>query len=113
MPAGPPLVLIEPTLCSERPARPENRITLISSSTMHCTNNVLPLADQAMPWHQRPIESSAVLVSWVPVRDQICNRPLPLKNGEFAGLLEPFITVTATNLPSGESLMPAGVWPTV
>src|SRR5262245_42092972 len=113
MPAGPPLVLMEPTFCSERPARPEKRMTLISSSTMHCTSRVLPLADQAMPWHQRPIGSSAALLSCVPVRDQICNNPLPLKKGELAGLLEPFITVTATNLPSGDNLIPSGVWPTV
>ena len=36
-----------------------------------------------------------------------------LKNGELSGLLEPFMTVTATNLPSGEIFMPSGVWPTV
>src|SRR5215510_4801048 len=113
MPAGPPLVLMEPTFCNDRPASPEKRITLISSSTMHCTNRVLPLADQAMPWHQRPIDSSAVLVNCVPVRVQICNRPLPLKKGEFGALLVPFMTLTATNLPSGDSLMPSGVWPTV
>src|SRR5262245_43311985 len=114
MPAGPPLVLMEPTFCNDRPASREKRITLISSSPMHCTtSSVLPLADQAMPWHQRPIDSSAALVNCVPVRVQICNRPLPLKKGEFAGLLEPFITLTATNLPSGDSLIPSGVWPTV
>src|SRR5215813_8847296 len=113
MPAGPPLVLMEPTFCNDRPASPEKRITLISSSTMHCTNSVLPLADQAMPWHQRPMGNSEVLVSWVPVRDQICRIALPLKKGELAGLLDPLLTITATNLPSGESLMPSGVWPTV
>ena len=62
MPAGPPLVLMAPTFCSDRPVRPEKRMTLISSSTMHCTSRVLALEAQAMPWHQCPIGSSAALV---------------------------------------------------
>jgi hypothetical protein len=39
--------------------------------------------------------------------------PAPLKNGESFGLLLPFMTTTATTEPSGEILMPSGVWPTV
>jgi len=49
MPAGPPLVLIDPTFCSDRPERPEKRMTLISSSTMHCTSRVLLFDDQTTP----------------------------------------------------------------
>src|SRR5262249_40822139 len=57
MPAGPPLVLMEPTFCSARPLKPA---TTISSSTMHCASTVRLLEDQAMPWHHRPIGISAV-----------------------------------------------------
>src|SRR6185503_21139109 len=112
MPAGPPLVLMVPTFCKERPPNPEKRTTVISSSTMHCTSSVLLLEDQAMPWHHLPIASSPDLVSCVPLRAHTWSRPLVLKNGEVAGLLVPFMTVTATNLPSGDILMPSGVCPT-
>src|SRR5262249_25759230 len=113
MPAGPPLVLMVPTFCKDLPPGPEKRTMLISCSTMHCTNSVLALEDQAMPWHQCPIGSSPALESWVPLRDQTCSSALSLKNGELTALFEPLLTVTATNLPSGDILMPSGVWPTV
>src|SRR5205809_7258313 len=95
MPAGPPLVLMVPTFCSDRPPSPEKRTTVISSSTMHCTSSVLLLEDQAMPWHHLPIAISPDLVSCVPLRAHTWSKPLALKNGEVAGLFEPFITETA------------------
>ena len=66
-----------------------------------------------MPWHHLPIAISPDLVSCVPLRAHTWSKPLALKNGEVAGLFEPFITETATNLPSGDILMPSGVCPTV
>ena len=66
-----------------------------------------------MPWHHLPIGRSPVLVSCVPLRAHTWSWLLALKNGEEGGLFEPFMTVTATNLPSGDILMPSGVCPTV
>src|SRR5262249_37843305 len=78
IPAGPPLVLITPAFCSDLPPSPEKRITVISSSTMHCTRSILLLLDQAMPCTQWPTGKSAILESWLPLRAQICNSPLAL-----------------------------------
>jgi hypothetical protein len=49
----------------------------------------------------------------IPLTRKSTSLPASAKNGESLGLLLPFITTTATMVPSGEILMPSGVWPTV
>ena len=85
--AGPPLVLMVPTFCSDLPPSPEKRTTVISFSTMHCTSSVLLLEDQATPWHHLPMDSSPDLVSCVPLRLQTWSRLLGLKKGEVERLV--------------------------
>src|SRR5262245_51747610 len=57
--------------------------------------------------------ASARCLRSVPLTRSSTSLPASLKKGESFGLLLPFMTTTATTEPSGEILMPSGVWPTV
>ena len=49
----------------------------------------------------------------MPLTRKSTSLPASAWNGDSLGLLLPFITTTARTEPSGENLMPSGVWPTV
>ena len=77
------------------------------------TKMCLPSGAKAAPCDQWPMGASASRERSVPLTRSSTSLPASLKNGESFGLLLPFMTTTASTEPSGESLMPSGVWPTV
>ena len=110
MPAGPPLVLMVPAFCSDLPAETgeAHHRDLLLDHALHQQrlavggpgDALAPLADRQLA---RLGELRAVagphLEQAVGVEERRARR----------GLLVPFMTVTATNLPSGDILMPSGV----
>src|SRR5262245_61022656 len=66
------------------------------------------LADQTMPWHQRPVGVSATFCSSVPRIWNTASTPPSWKKGDDFGLLVPFWEDTARYCPSGEILTPSG-----